>query len=367
MIDVTPQLASILSAGAFNRRFVADLIVDGERVLSDVSLPGCELTSRRSAKIRNQGTAVFEYSDEVGTSILPEDITSWLTPYASYLNISMRVSDGSYAEKVLRGTYKIVGVGDPQEQTFSVPGRRLTLNSRVRLRLADVFAVTDRERFIAPSGPTSLTSVWNELGLVTGLPLLRNVPDAAINRDIVYQQSRLEAVFDLAEILGGIPYINPNGQLTLQSDTWGAETPELNIGPEGTVTKVQPDDLSDEEIYNQVVVRSFDTAQQVVLATAEVSTGPLRFGGPFGRVPFFASSQNVTTEAQAQAYADSMLPKVSSVPAAPVMIQCVPDPRREVGDVVPFYRNGERLVGRIDEISLSDVGPMTLKVLVDRD
>lgn len=366
MISASSELASVIESGGFTRYFVADVVVDGDRVLTDVPLSSCELTSKASRRIRNMGSATFLYSDEIGSSIVPEDITSALTPYASYLTVSMVVTVGQFTEKVLRGSFKIIGVTDPEEQNVTVDDRLITLNSSVRLRLADAFAVTDQERFPAPDGPKSLTSVWAELGLVSGLPLLRNVADAAITRKVVYQESRLQALFDLAGILDGIPYVNPAGQLTIQPNVWGDETEPLRVGADGTITKVSPEDLSDEGIYNQVVVRSFDTAAAVVLATAEVAEGPLRYGGPFGRVPYFASSEFITDTAQAQAYADDLLPKVSTVPVAPFSIQCLPDPRREVGDVVRFERNGAELVGRIDELSLPDVGPMTLRVLVDR-
>lgn len=367
MITVSDDLAAVLRGGGFSRYFVADVIVDGERKLSDVPLTSCELTSNGSARIRNQGSAVFSYSDELGTSIIPEDITSWLTPYATYLNISMRVAIGDFSEKVLRGSYKIIGVSDPKDQKVTVSDRLLTVNSQVRLRLADAFAVTDRERFLAPSGPASLDSAWDEIARLTGLPVLRNVTDAPITRPIVYDVAVLDAVMALGAVLGGVPYMSPLSQVTVQPDEWGAETEGLSIGPDGTITKVAPDDLTDEGIYNQVVVRSFDTTQQVVLGHAEVESGPLRYGGPFGRIPFFASSELITNEADAQAYAEAMLPKVSSVPATPYNIQCLPDPRREVGDVVPFVKDGEALVGRIAELKLPDSGPMTLKVMVDRD
>jgi hypothetical protein len=72
----------------------------------------------------------------------------------------------------------------------------------------------------------------------------------------------------------------------------------------------------------------------------------------------------VTTEEQGQAYAEAQLPKVSAAPAEQFLIQCVPDPRREVGDVVPFTYNDKPKVGRIVERTLAGVGPMTLKVSV---
>jgi len=362
MIPVSSELASIIRAGGFHREYVADLIVDGQRVLEDVPLGSCELKSDGNAKVRTQGRAVFEYTDAWGASILPEDVTSWLTPYASYLNVSMRVTAGGVSEKVLRGVLKIVAVSDPVGPRTGFQQRLITVGSRVSLQLADAFSTTDRERFIAPSGPQDLSSTWAEIGRLTGLPLLRNVPDSGITRAVTYQENRLDAVFDLAAILGGTPYVNPEGKVTIQPDVSGDATEKLSMGPDGTVTSATPSDLTDEGIYNQVVVRTHDDSQSVVLATAEVESGPLRYGGPFGRVPFFASSQYVTSVEQARQYAVEQLARVSAVSSMAYSITCLPDPRREVGDVVPFEVDGRTLVGRIQEITLAAAGLMSLKV-----
>lgn len=365
MIDVSDDLPAVLQAGGFTRSFVANLVVDGETVLEDVPLVGCEVSSDGTARIRGQVSATLQYSDEIGQSVVPETLTSWLTPYASYLDVSMRIATGGFSEKVLRGTYKVIGVGDASAKRVTVGPRIVTLGSSVKLTLADAFRVTDREDFPVPSGPSSLLSAWAEIGLLTGLPLYRNVADSPIIRAVTYQENRLDAVFDLASILGGTPYMSPLNQVTIQPDVWGSPTDEIMMGPDGTATAIDIDDLTDDNIFNQVVVRSHDDTQSIVLATAQIATGPLRYGGPFGRIPYFASSQYVTTPAQAQAYANSLLPQVSAQPATPYSISCLPDPRREVGDVVPFEKDGRTLLGRIQSLKLPDRGLMTMKVLVN--
>lgn len=366
MIETSELLGSILRAGGYQRRFLADLIVDGTRVLTDVPLSSCTLRWDGRAKIRAQGVARFTYSDELGGSIVPRELTSWLTPYATFLNISIEVTLGDFSERIVRGFYKVVAVSDPEDSQILYQGRTVSLGSSVQLKLADVFAVTDRERFPVPSSPDDLSSTWAELGRVSGLALNRNVADSTISREVTYQESRLDALFDLAGILDGIPYVDPLGRLTIEPREWPAESEALTIGTDGQIIRSDVDDLSDEGIYNQVVVRSHDSEQSQILATANLPSGPLRYGGPFGRVPYFASSEFVTTTAQALAYAADLLPTVSAIPAARFTIDALPDPRREVGDVVPFVRLSEELVGRIEELTLSSAGPMTLKVAVDR-
>jgi hypothetical protein len=365
VIAVSAQLAQIIRSGGFFHSFVADVTVDGQRVLSDLPLSSCKISANRNAKIRTQANVRIDYSDELGRTVVPSDLNSWMTPYATFLTVSSKISAGGFSEKVLRGDLKIVAVKEPKDSRLRHQGVWFSVGSTVALSLADAFAVTDKERFPIPSSPTSLTSTWGELGTITGLPLLRNVADTPITRAVTYQESRLDAAFDLAQILGGIPYLNPFGQLTIDPDAWGAATEALIIGKDGTVVEVQPDELTDEGIYNQVVVRTYGTDQVGILATAQVLEGPLRYGGPFGRVPYFASSQYITTAPAAQAYADALLPKVSYRPASIYMISCLPDPRREVGDVVTFTKDDIPLTGRIQELELADTGPMTLKVIVD--
>jgi hypothetical protein len=360
------SMKALVQAGGAQRRFLVDVIVDGVRQIAGYPLRSAELKWDGGAKVRCQGRAVFEYSDELGRSVVPEDLTSWLTPYATYLNVYVQLSAGRASQKILVAYLKLVGVADPVDERRTVQGRSISIGSRVTLTLADAFTVTDRERFPAPTGPSDLTSTWAEIARVTNLPVVRNVADAAITRAVTYKENRLDAVFDLAAILGGRPYINETGQVQLESDVWPAASEKLTIGPEGTIIAAGPAALTDETVYNQVIVRSFTEGQdQVILDdTVKVSEGPLRWGGPFGRIPYFASSQFVTTYEQAHDYAVSLLPKVSKQPAVTFTIQCLPDPRRQVGDVVPFTWNGVPRVGRIREMQLAASGPMTLKVLV---
>lgn len=364
MIDASDELGDVVQAGGYIRTIVADVTVDGDRVLQDFQLASAEVTSNGNAKVRTQGTAVFHYSDELGRSIVPSKLTSWLTPYATYLNVYFRITAGPFDEKVLLGTLKVVKVSDPKDARVRTGGRIISIGSSVGLQLADAFAVTDKEKFPLPASPSQLTSTWAEIAAVTGLPVEQNVADAAITRSITYQESVLDATFDLAQLLDGIPYVNSNGRVAIQPNAWPDPVVELTIGPEGNIVEVQPDDLTDEGIYNQVVVRSYGTDQVKVLATAELTDGPLRYGGPFGKVPFFASSPYVITDGQAAAYAESMLPLVSSIPAGVFAIDCLPDPRLEAGDVVDFWYNDATRTGRILERRIADSGPMSLKVQV---
>lgn len=368
MIEVSDELAAVLDAGGFQHFYEADVIVDGQIVLERLPLNACQLDGDADRKVLTQGAATIVYSDELGRSIAPEDFTSWMNPYTTSLVLSLVVSaGGGFSERVLRGVMKVVAVSDPREHFVSVNDQLLTVGSSVRVRLADAFHVTNEERFAAPSAPSDLDSAWAEIQRVTGLGVLRNVSDAAIPRSVVYQQSRLDGTFELGQLLGGRPFVSREGLVAVLPDAWGEPVARLQIGAEGLVEAVDPAEWSDSGIYNQVVVRSHDNEQVSVLAAAQVLDGPLRFGGPFGRRPYFYSSEFITTEEQAQDYADAQLPKVSTLPAQNYSIQCAPDPRLEVGDVIEFTDRRENvLTGRIVSQTLPGPGRMSLTVQVQR-
>lgn len=365
MIPVSDALELALQGGSFKSEYVADLVVDGDVKIADLPLSSCELTSDTSRKVVTTGSGTVTFTDEVGESIVPDDLTSWLSPFASFLDVSYRVAVGDqFSEKVLRGRLKITGVSDTESRGVRREGRVLTVGSRVQVRLSDLMHVTDREDFIAPTGPSALGSVRAELSRITGFPVVTAGADSVVPRTVTYEQNRVDAVVDLASVLDAFPYVAPSGGLALAPKAWGSPVGVLRVGSEGSIVRVDPDELSDDGVFNQVVVRSHESDQSTILATAQVESGPLRYGGPFGRVPYFASSQYVTNADQARVYARSLLPQVSSLPAVQYTIQCLPDPRFEVWDVVTVQTDERTFTARISKIVLPGSGLMTLTVQV---
>lgn len=365
MIPVSDALVEALQGGSFRTEYVADLVVDGDVKVTDLPLSACELTADTGSKVVTRGSATVTYTDELGSSIVPTDLQSWLTPFASFLDVSYRVAVGDqFSEKVLRGRLKVTGVSDSESRGVRREGRVLTVGSRVQVRLADLMHVTDREDFIAPTGPKTLGSARTELARITGFPVVTAGADAVIPRSVTYEENRMDAVVDLASVLNAYPYMAPSGGLALAPKGWGDPVGTLRVGSEGSIVRADPDEMSDDDVYNQVVVRSHEADQSTILATAEVEQGPLRYGGPFGRVPYFASSQYVTTADQARKYALSLLPQVSDLPAVQYTIQCLPDPRFEVWDVVVVKTQDREFRARITKIVLPGSGLMTLTVQV---
>lgn len=358
-IAVSKRMVEAITEGSFTSGYVATLTVDGQVMLTDVELTG-ELVSDSGSLVLTQGSLTLNYTDDEGRSIVPTETTSWLTPYASFLDISYRVSNSIFTETVLRGRLKVIGVGDPQERKIRFQGQMITVGSSVSVSVADAFHTTDEEEFEGPVSPTYMNSAWAELAHLTLLPVSRSVPDVSIPRSVLYDENRLDAVGAIGDLLGGIPYMTPAGEVSVAPLTWGDTVLTIGMGPGGTASKIGTDALTDAGIKNKVIVTSWDDDQATILATAQITSGPLRWGGGLGRRAHKMSREFVTTQAQAQVLADSTLPQVSQVKAISYSIQCAPDPRVEAWDVIEFEKDGATMRGRVTKITLPHRGQMTL-------
>jgi hypothetical protein len=131
--------------------------------------------------------------------------------------------------------------------------------------------------------------------------------------------------------------------------------------------------LSNANVYNAVVVRGQDpSGNTIVLASSELTDGPLRVRNadgslsPYRRVPYYYQSQYITTTAQAKAYADQQLPRVSRLRSITYQLVELFNPLREVGDVLNVYRLGDAFTCRITDITRDAGGTQQLTVTVDR-
>jgi len=195
---------------------------------------------------------------------------------------------------------------------------------------------------------------------------------------VAYQQDRLQSVYDIADqALDAVPFITPDGTVSMRPNEWPATVATLKGGDEGTLVSVDRG-LSSASVYNKVVVRSYANGGAAVLASAEITDGRLRTRNadgsksPYGRAPYFYSSQLITTTAQAQAYANKWLPRVSKLRSVQVVLTETFNPLREIGDVLDVQRItsgvvAEEFTGRVVSIQRDDQATQTTTVAVGSD
>jgi hypothetical protein len=194
-------------------------------------------------------------------------------------------------------------------------------------------------RLVSPFQPTG-TLVSSLRGLVE--PALTVEFDAALTDRAVpsgvnYDEDRLGAVNELLDAWPAEAYVTEEGYLAVVPPATTASDPVLTLtnGAGGTVIEATGSS-SREDSYNAVVARGTASDGAQVQGVAFDFAGAKRYGGPFNplAVPYFFSSPLLTTVAQAQAAANTVLARIKRQTALRFTAAIVPHPALQVGDVV---------------------------------
>lgn len=354
MRDASSDLAANL-LGSFDHWWQADLMYAGSRRIADLPISDVRLKEDGGAKIQQTGSCTVTWTDELATSLVPAYVNDPLAPFGAQLWLSSIVSAGTFEERVTFGQFEITDVPSARDAHSQFRGEWLTLGSLVELELKEITSAIAAETFDAPSSPYSLDSAWGEVARIAGIPVSRAVPDRPITRSVMYDDNKLDVIYELADvILDAVPHVTATGALAARPNAWPAAVATLTRA-DHVVDVGQM--MSAASVYNRVVVRATSGQQTSVLAVAEITDGPLRVAepdgtrSPFGRRTRYLSSEYVTDQAQALAWARSTLEQVSTPRAQVLPVEIVFDPRLERGDVVLIERPQTWLLGRIATIS----------------
>lgn len=293
------------------------------------------------------------------------------------------------------GTYRVTG-NEPDEQWrsytinqkgFVDPGssiprgkRQVMVSGGASLDLtADDLAVeASISRLLAPespkgAAPTILSEIARLMDGIAPVVTVTGVVDRAVNKTLIYEDDRLNAIQDLAKRIGCNYRFNGDGQCEIYPLEQHGEIQVLRGGDDGMVVDVQRGQKMD-GLYNIFVADGTSTVggqDLPIRGMATIVDGPLRFGGPHGRYPKFYESTMLTTQAQCDAYAVQMRDTQLAGLTQDLQVTCLPDPSIQCGDWVQVatYLVGlqeMRLLGRVTKISLQSSGttvaPMSLTV-----
>jgi hypothetical protein len=371
MRDASNDLAEVLRSGSFDVQWVADVYYDGVRRLTNVPITDLKLDEDGSSLVQGSGSCTVVWTPDFAESLSPRRADDALAPFGSELSVAVIIRAGTFTERVQMGWYRIDDVPDAEDHLVEFGGQKIVIGSRVDLELKDRFRKVQKDRFDVPGSPPSRTSVLTEAQRITGLQIVREVPDTTIPRSFAYEEERLDPLYDLLELADAVPYMRPDGTFGQRPIAWASPVDAVTDGDGGTLVSLKRA-MSSDTVYNRIAVRSStddDTVQ--ILAVAEITEGPLRTRNPdgspspYGRVTYYYSSEFITTRAQAQKYADENLPRVSSLRVTERAMVELFDPRRQVGDVLDVRPSTEApFRARVKKISRSD-GPtqdVTLEV-----
>lgn len=220
----TQQLLQVLARGTFDSRWVCDVFYDGARKMQDVDLEDVKLTEDATAKVQQSGSLKIVYQGRDGVSIAPQGVEDILSPFGTTLALYMLITNGPRFEaRVPMGVFVVSDTPTIETVPWSFRGKTLSKGDRIGLTFKDPFYKVLRNRFDVPGVTPSLASTYAEIQRLTRLTVTRSadVPDGPIPRALVYEEDRLDAVYELAKALDAIPYMRADGSLSLRPNVWG--------------------------------------------------------------------------------------------------------------------------------------------------
>lgn len=363
------NLLEMLGGGGVLCGFTADLYIGGVRKIASLPIMDPSFSWSGNAKIQGSGSCRVVWSSDFAESLSPTGISDDLAPFGPELYVSVTVTVGLLSETVPLGWFPITDVPSARDEYGMFRGRSIVIGSIVELELQDRFMLLDVNPFDVPTPARYLQSVWDEAARITEFQVTESVADAPIPRKVVHSENRLDAVYDLFNVVDAVPYMTDDGTLSARPNEWPEPVGTLRYGEGGTLISVGRG-LSAAGVHNRVAVRGESNDNQRILAVAEVRDGPLRVRNadgtpsPFRPRTRFISSQYVTTYVQAKAWADRELKKSAQVGVRTVPVVELFNPLREVGDVYWLETPGRRELARVIDIELSEGGetPMKLEV-----
>ena len=335
MRDATEQTRQLIADGGFEARFVADLVYDGERRISGIGLErgSTRLSWDAGRFVAGSGETRIVWADDFASSVLPERVGDWFAPFGAELQIDCLIGAWPFTERISLGSFVISGVPNLQDQKVLWEGRAISPGQAFTVSLQDPLVRVQRGKFAFPVAPGS-ASAWSEIQRVTGMPVVRNLPDAFVPRTTSYEGSKADVVNRLFDLVDAWPHVDATGVLTGRPKAWPAPVDEVR-GVVSEVRSMEPD-----RTFNRVVVEGKSPNGDAIFAIAEITEGPLRVRNedgsvsPFGELTYEYTSEFLTTYAQCLSTARSLLPRVSKLRGQTQDIVEPFNPLREVGDVL---------------------------------
>ena len=204
---------------------------------------------------------------------------------------------------------------------------------------------------------SALTEVAHLLAAHMRIRTDPGVVDATLGTSIEYDDNRLDAVEQMLARVHATHRMGPDGVLEVVPAvgvpcTWSIVTGEGGAYVTSAYT------MTDERLANAMHSRNelTDVEPPVeLLGSAFTQDGPLRWGGPFGRVPAFRSAI-ATTQPGVQADAETGLATLSVRGDVEMTVEALTNPALQLHDVVtltpPSRFDAEPLTGRVTRMAL---------------
>lgn len=206
-------------------------------------------------------------------------------------------------------------------------------SSQVVLQLEDLTGDVDRDKFLYPHSPATGATVVSEFKRMTKdyFPTVvdAGVVDRSVSRQTVYDRERLDSCQDLLTRISARYRMGGDGEAHIYprvgSVVWRVE-PTKGLMEVGRTQSI-------DGLYNRWVVEGKNAATgDPLYGTVDLTYGPLRYGGPHGRVQYSYASEMINTVAEATTYAATLRDEFLASLAVTLQVTTLPRPELQAGD-----------------------------------
>ena len=377
MRPVSDAVRDALTGSQGEVRLVVDAWRDGQTVAPDLPISEWEISWDGTRQVHAQ--AILTVADESG------DLGPWAhdDPLgAGGTRLRCRYQMVDVAELVQLEWLRLVRPDTTESWWVHEDlGVWLSTGSTVVLNAESLTWQVRASKFLGPEAPQVTGSTLGEVArLLTDIVPLGStagVTDKPVSATVVYERERMDSVEDLLRVLGATHRMSADGLLDVVPLTGTGDDPwPVAGGDDGVLVDVSRSQDASELINAAVSTSTTDAGTQLV-GIKTLDTGPLRFGGPHGKIPAFHGANLAKTQAAVDADAATYLATQTTRQRVVLPVTCLPNPALQVYDPVVLQipvsgtADTQPLQGTVQTMRLSGRGsavhPMTLSVSVAAD
>lgn len=264
-----------------------------------------------SASIDGGSTLSLTVTDTDG--LLSPQVDGALSPFGGEVSVRAGMKRGSILEMVSLGRF-VISEPDSQEQWATYLGKggtktKIRRGVRVAITASDRMTLVNEQPFttrVQPTQPTVLAECRRILqGIAPWKPPVGVADKALSAAAVTYSEDRGAALADLAALLDCAPFADPDGSITL-----GLRNPPLTsvwTVPEAQVLDRGNRKFTRSGMHNGAIAMGTAFTGAPLRGLAVETDGPLRWGGPFGKVPVFIDAPLASNQADIDAAARAAL------------------------------------------------------------
>lgn len=322
MITASDETFSILNSASFTFAVRVESWLDGSLLVSDIPFSAGEESVDRSLSVPERVTlTVPRYDHRTDTTWAPDSDDHPLAANGQRLRVLFGVAaDGKRFEWLQRGWFVIA------ESALD--------GDSVSVTALGLLSLIQEARLVSPYQPSGTigSSVRGLIEPALTVDLTAAPSDRSVPSDMNIDEDRLAGVLSLLDAWGAEGYVTAEGiYRVVESDTVG-DLP-VSLGENGTIIRIAGASTR-ENAYNCVVARGTASDGGIVQGVAYETAGPKAFDGPFNplAVPYFYASPLLTTVAQCNTAAATVLDRLRRTNAQRWKLTIVPNPLLQAGD-----------------------------------